>query len=273
MRKTQRAKISLSLGGGGAKTFAHLGVLDALIKHGIEVDQLTTCSAASVLGLLYSLGYSCEEIKREFKRKRKWLYLFKLSIFKWVLKKLVLKKNLKDIKDLKIPMSIVTVDLKKGKEIVFEEGDPIWIPLASSAFPGIWKPVNYQGLTLIDGGVLNPDPANIARKKIGNDGVVISVTLKLELEEREIKSRLETLLKSIYLMSLYNRKKNMEENSDIIIAPSSNLKISLRGWKETFLGYFSNERIERYYQKGFEETEKRIAEIKKVIEDKNAKIN
>ena len=261
----QRPLIALSLGGGGAKTFAHLGVLDAFKKHNIPIDFLITCSAASVMGVLYNSGVSSKEIKKEFKRKRKWFYIVKRSIFKRVLEKTIKKNNIIDIKNLKIPMSIITVDLKTGKEIVFNEGNPLLIPLGSSAFPGIWQPIKYKNYELIDGGVLNPDPANVARKRVGANGIVISVTLKMEFVEEKAKGRFNTVLKSLYLLSLKYRNKVIENNSDIIIAPSNGLKINFYDWKETFFGYFSNNKIENYYQKGFKSAEEKIMQIKKLI--------
>ncbi|MCK5415936.1 hypothetical protein KAI92_00745 [Candidatus Parcubacteria bacterium] len=264
----KRPLIALSLGGGGAKTFAHLGVLDAFKKHDIPIDFLVTCSAASVVGVLYNSGVSSQEIKKEFKRKRKWFYILRCSIFKRILEKFIKQKNIVDIKDLKIPMSIITVDLKTGKEIIFNEGNPLLIPLASSAFPGIWQPIEYKNYELIDGGVLNPDPANVAREKVGPDGLVISVTLKMEFTEEKTRGRFNTILKSLYLLSFKYRNKIVEKNSDIIIMPSNGLKVNFRDWKETFFGYFSNNRIEHYYKKGFEEAERKVIKIKELIDYK-----
>lgn len=264
----KRPLIALSLGGGGAKTFAHLGILDCLKANKIPIDFMVTCSAASVVGFLFALGIPSQEIKNEFKRKSKWLHLIRRSIFKQVLKKYIKEKNISDINQAKIPISIVTVDLKTGREIIFEKGDPLLIPLASSAFPGIWQPIKYQNYYLVDGGVLNPDPADIARKKVGKEGIVISTTLKLEFKEEEPKNRFNTILKSLYLSPYRYRNRIIKENSDIIIEPANNLKISFRDWKETFFGYFSNGKIEKYYQKGFEEANKKISEIKELIKSK-----
>ena len=260
--------MALSLGGGGAKTFAHLGVLDCLKANKIPIDFLATCSSASIVGFLFALGIPSREIKNEFKRKSKWLHLIRRSIFKQALKKYIKEKNISDINQAKTPISIITVDLKTGKEIVFKEGDSLLIPLASNAFPGIWQPIKYQNYYLVDGGVLNPDPADIARKKVGENGVVISVTLKLEFKKEEPKNRFNTILKSLYLSPYQYRNKIIEENSNIIIEPANNLKISFRDWKETFFGYFSNGKIEKYYQNGFEEANKKISEIKELINSK-----
>ncbi len=261
-------KIVLSLGGGGAKTFAHLGVFDAFKKHNLAIDYLVTCSAASVVSVLYGSGMTSDEIKKEFKRKRKWLYIARRSIFSRVLQKCIKQKELKDIKDLKIPISIISVDLKTGREIIFEEGDPLLIPLGSSAFPGIWQPIKYKNYELIDGGILNPDPANIARSKVGPKGVVISVTLKMDFTEDSSKGRFRTVLRSLYLLPTRYRSKIIKNNSDIIITPVNGLKVSFHDWRETFVGYFSNAKIDDYYNKGFAETEKNIIKIKNLLKNK-----
>ncbi|NCF75285.1 MAG: hypothetical protein GWO87_02245, partial [Xanthomonadaceae bacterium] len=257
---------ALSLGGGGAKTFAHLGVIDALLENKIPINFLTTCSAASIIGVLTNIKIDSCEIKNEF-NKRKWLRLIKRSIFKEVLKKYLKKKNITNINQGKVPISIVTVDLKTGKEVVFEEGDPLLIPLASSAFPGIWKPIKYRDYYLVDGGILNLDPANIAREKVGSRGIVISVTLQLEFEKEKPGGRLDTVLKSLYLSPFKYRNEILKNNSDIIISPANDLKISFRDWKETFFGYFSNNKIEKFYQKGYEAAIKEIPKIKKLIKN------
>jgi hypothetical protein len=103
---------------------------------------------------------------------------------------------------------------------------------------------------------------------VGPKGIVISITLKLEFEKSKTKTRINTVLKSVLLLSDKNRRKILNDNSDIIISPSSNLKISFRDWKETFFGYYYNNKIERYYKKGFDATEEKIEEIKKLIKYK-----
>ncbi len=267
--KQIRPQIALSLGGGGAKTFAHLGVFDAFRKHDISIDILVTCSAASVIGVLYAAGVSSEDIKKEFKRKRKWFYIARRSIFSRVLQKFIKEKKIQNIKDLSIPISIIAVDLKTGKEMVFDQGDPLCIPLGSSAFPGIWQPIKYQRYELIDGAVLNPDPADIARSKVGNQGIVISVTLKMEFTKEDTKGRFSTVLRSLYLLPTRYRDNIIKKNSDIIISPANGLKVTFRDWRETFVGYLSNKKIDDYYNKGFQAAEAEIVNIKKLIKSKS----
>ncbi|MCK5020635.1 MAG: patatin-like phospholipase family protein [Candidatus Peribacteraceae bacterium] len=263
----QRPLVAICLGGGGAKTFAHLGVIDALKESKIPIDFLITCSAASTIGLLSAIGVPSMEILNEFKN-GKVSMLTKRSIHKHILVKYLEQKGITDIGQVAIPISIVAVDLNCGTEKIFETGDPLMLALASSAYPGLCKPIKYQGHSLIDGGVLNPDPADVARKKVGSDGIVISVTLRMEFIEESPKSTLDVILKSIYLSSYKLRDDILGKNSDIVITPTNNLKISLNDWKKTFTGYFISNKIDKYYQDGYQETEKLIPKIQELLQAK-----
>lgn len=266
-----RPLVALSLGGGGAKTFAHLGVIDAFKENNIPVDYLITCSAASVIGILAATGIPSQEIMREFGKKEKWLWIANGSIFKRILKKFIKRKELTNINQTKIPISIIVVDLKKGKEMTIEKGDPLLVPLGSSTYPGIWKPIKYKEYYLVDGGVLNPDPADVARKKVGSNGIVISVTLRMEFTEEKPGGRFSTILKCLYLSPFKYRDKIIKENSDIIISPVHHLRVNFRDWKETIFGYLKNNRMEEFYQKGYQSAKEEIPRIKELISKKNEK--
>lgn len=268
-KNIEKPLITLSLGGGGAKTFAHLGVIDALKEADIPIDYLVTCSAASVIGLISALNVSSKDIIKLFTHKKKWWWFINRSIFKPALQHYIKEKNITDIKQANTPISIVTVDLKTSKEIIFEEGDPLLIPLGSSAFPGVSKPVKYKEYYLVDGGVLNPDPADIARQKVGSQGIVISVTLRLELPEEKPGNRLNTVLKALYVSPFKYRDKIIKKNSDIIITPLEDFRVTFSNWKETFLGYFINNKINKYYQEGYRAGQEAIPQIKQLIIDRS----
>ena len=242
--------------------------MDAFREANIPIDYLITSSAASVVGFIYGLGVPSQEIIKEFSQKRKWLKFVRGSMFKQVLKQVLKAKNITDLEQSKIPISMVTVDLKTGQEITFEKGDPLAIALGSCAFPGIFKPIKYKEHYLVDGGVLNPDPADVARKKVGPEGIVISITLRLELIEENPGSRLNTILKTLYLSPYRDRDRIIKQNSDIIITPLENFKISFSNWKKTFFGYFSNNEMKKFYEKGYQAGKKYIPEIKQLIENK-----
>jgi NTE family protein len=266
--KNKQPLIALSLSGGGAKTFAHLGVMDAFKEANIPIDYLATSSASSVVGLMAALDIPSQEIIKEFGQRRKWLKFVRGSMFKQVLKQVLKEKKITNLDQTNIPISMVTVDIKTGQEIVFEKGDPLAITLGSCAFPGIFKPIKYKKYYLVDGGVLNPDPADVARKKVGPNGIVVSITLRLELIEENPGNRLNTILKTTLLPPYKYRDKIIRENSDIIITPLENFKISFSNWKKTFLSYFSNDEMKRFYKKGYKIGQQFVPEIKKLIQDK-----
>ena len=237
-KSKQQPLLALSLSGGGAKTFAHLGVMDAFKESNIPVDYLITSSASSLVGLMAALDMSSQEIMDKFNQRGKWLKFIRGSMFKHVLKQTLKTKNITDLDQTNIPITVVTVDLKKGQEVIFEKGNPLPITLGSCAFPGLFRPVKYKDYYLVDGGVLNPDPADIARKKVGTDGIVVSVTLRLELIEENPSGRLTTILRTLLLRPYKYRDKIIKQNSDVIITPLENFKISFSNWKKTFLSYF-----------------------------------
>lgn len=260
-----KKKVVLSLGGGGAKTFAHLGVIDALREANIPIDSLVTCSAASVVGFMVASGASSQEIMNLFSKHKKRRLFIKRSMFKSVLSRYIKKKGISDLSETDIPIQIITVDLIKGEEIVFSKGKPLPIVLASAALPGIFKAVKYRNYLLVDGAILNPDPADVARKVAGKNGAVISITLRLEVTERTPISKFNTVFKAFYLLSFRARDKIIEENSDIIIRPLDDFKITFSNWKEIFIGYFNNHRMKKFYSQGYDIGKKSIKEIKKLI--------
>ena len=205
---------------------------------------------------------------KKFSQRGKWLKFIRGAMFKSVLKQTLKEKNISDLDQSNIPITMVTVNLKKGQEVIFEEGDPLPITLGSCAFPGLFRPVKYKDYYLVDGGVLNPDPADIARKKVGDDGIVVSVTLRLELIEEKPSGRLTTILRTMLLQPYKYRDKIIKQNSDIIITPLENFKISFSNWKKTFLSYFRNDEMKKFYEKGYQIGKKFAPEIKKLIEDK-----
>jgi len=261
-----KKKVVLSLGGGGAKTFAHLGVIDALAEAGISIDCLVTCSAASVVGFMVATGATSQEIMDLFCRKKKRRMFIKRSIFKAILSQYIRKKGLTDLSKTDIPIKVVTVDLIRGEEVVFDSGRPLPIVLASAALPGIFKPIKYGRYLLVDGGVLNPDPADVAKSVAGKDGRVISITLRLEVYNQEPKGRFDSILKSLYLLSFKSRNKIIEENSDLIIRPLDNFMVNFKNWRETFFSYFENRRMEGFYAQGYEAGRKAAPDIKKLIQ-------
>lgn len=176
----ERKTIGLALSGGAARGFAHLGVLKALTEHHIPVDFVSGTSAGSIAGAAFASGLSIDEIA-ELGKQMSW---FRMTGFSYSVKGLLsnqamgefLRRHFRADKfeDLAIPFAAVTCDLETGEEVVLkEQGDLIAAVRASCALPGVFTPIEIDGRTLIDGGVISNVPTK-AVKKLGAE-IVIAV--------------------------------------------------------------------------------------------------
>lgn len=168
-------KIGIVLSGGGARGFAHIGVLKALNENGIYPDVISAVSAGSIVGSLYADGYRPDEIFEIFNK----LDIYKLIKFQrpWfgMLRASGLQKTLQHylkattFEELKIPLFVAATNFSKAKIEYFEEGNLIQAILASSAIPLILKPVLINNDFYVDGGLMN----NLPVEPIENDCQVI----------------------------------------------------------------------------------------------------
>lgn len=159
-------KVALVLSGGGARAFAHVGVLQVLEERGIEVDLVAGTSMGAILGALHAAGYDAQEI-RDLASSLTWRDMIDLSLQTGVLKGDKLRQFLAErlprtFGDLDIPLAVTTTDMESGEEHVILEGDLIAAVRASSSFPGAFEPVQIDGRTLADGGIVNNLPVAAA---------------------------------------------------------------------------------------------------------------
>ena len=208
----EKPRVALVLSGGGAKGIAHIPVLQALDSLGIVPDMVIGTSMGSIVGGLYAMGYSGDSIeyftkninwdkllsneiplvdvgieeKSEFKR-----YLFDFNLVKGKPKfgeALIKDQNLReflakitvpgisinDFDSLSIPFRAIAADIVNGKEVVIKEGSLYMAMRASMAIPTVFSPVEYDSTLLVDGGVLNNFPTDVA-KSMGADIIIGSV--------------------------------------------------------------------------------------------------
>lgn len=172
-------KIGLALGGGSARGWAHIGVIQALTEVGIEIDCIAGTSIGSVVGSVFASGNikDLEEVAVKLDWKQI-AYLFDVVLPKSGLidgKKVAgfIQNHLRktNIEELPIPFCAVSTDLNTGDEVVIREGDIIEAVRASISIPGIFTPVRINGRTLVDGGLVNPVPVSVVRK-MGADFVI-----------------------------------------------------------------------------------------------------
>ena len=176
MRKT----LGLALGAGGARGVAHIGFLKALEENGIRPDYISGSSMGSIVGACCAKGMKADDMKEIIQKLKAndivdigILPLSKLGLMKWTKTRRLLSSFLEDCQfsDLKIPFCCVAVDIRSGTLQVFSEGSVTDAILASSSMPTVFRPVEKDGMLLVDGGVLCRVPFRQV-KAMGAEAVV-----------------------------------------------------------------------------------------------------
>ncbi len=180
-------KIGLVLGGGGSRGLAHIGILKILHRENIPINFIVGTSMGGVIGVLYALGLTPDEIINRFDipartplenvkmltsraRQRNWR------------KRLFSLIGEKTFADLQLPVFLMTVDMISGKEVVLKEGPLLPALLATSAVPGVFPPVDINGQQLADGGVIDSLATYVAVEQGAEHIIAVDVHPALENE-------------------------------------------------------------------------------------------
>lgn len=163
------------MGGGATRGFGHIGAIKAFEEHNIKFDYVAGTSAGSIVGALYCAGANSQDLINiahdlDPRSIRSTLALPPIETLRL---ENIIKKYLGDMtfKDLKIPFIAVAVDLKEGSQILLQKGSVAKAVSASCAIPFFFKPVIIDNMHLVDGGLLNSIPSDVA-KVMGADKVV-----------------------------------------------------------------------------------------------------
>lgn len=163
-------QISLALGGGGIKGIAHIGVIDCLEKAGFTIASIAGTSVGGLIGAVYAAGYSPAEILAVMESlnptriyTRQATDRPSLMGYTGLAEALVEILGENRFSDLKIPFACTAVDIRTSQEIYLNEGLVIDAVLATIAVPGVFPPKMRGEAELVDGGVLDPVPVNLAR--------------------------------------------------------------------------------------------------------------
>ena len=165
-------RVGLALGSGGARGWAHLGVLQALREKEIEVDVVAGTSMGAVVGAFLSAGR--EDVLRELAQDLDWK---RLRPFFWevslsrsgltdgrkLLEEFRKMLGLREFRELDLPFRAVATDLDTGGEVVLSSGNLLQAVRASISIPGLFSPVQIGKRLLVDGGLVNPVPVSVAR--------------------------------------------------------------------------------------------------------------
>jgi NTE family protein len=255
----ERPKIGLALGSGGARGFAHLGVIKVLKEEGIPIDLIAGSSMGALVGSFYGAGIELDRLyKLSTAFKRKYFLDFTVPKMGFIAGKRVKEfirvfTHGKNIEELSIPIGIVATDLLTGEKVVFKQGPVAEAVRASIAIPGILVPEKYNGRILVDGGVSDRVPVSVA-KEMGAD-IIIAVDVSRVKRNAEITSIYDVIMQSIDIMQteIINYR---EIASDIMIRPPVEVYSSRA---------FTN--IEEIIALGEEEAKKHLVLIKKVINE------
>ena len=243
----ERKKVGVVLSGGGAKGMAHIGVLKVLERAGIPVDVITGTSMGSIIGGLYAIGYNAnsldsvvrkqdwsyvitdkEDLRKQSlsDRSKQYKYVFSTGL-SFSKKKsseggIIKGKNLAELfgqlctgytdsldfsKDLPIPFACVATNIIDNSEVDFHSGRLPQAMRASMAIPAAFAPVRLGDMVLVDGGLKNNYPVDIA-KEMGAD-IIIGVTVQGEPKKAEdIKGTIGILSQIVDV----NCKNKVEEN-------------------------------------------------------------
>jgi len=254
--KTDYPRVALVLSGGGAKGFAHIGVLKVLEQEGIPVDLIVGTSMGSLIGGIYALGYNAEEIE-QIAKSQNWEVLLSDEIPRTFLskndqairqryvlslpsdngKKLSLPQGLikgqnvlnlfcglagnvpvdADFSKFPVAYACVAADLETGKEVVLKDGFLPTAMFSSMAIPAAFQPSERDGLLLVDGGVVNNFPTDVA-KRLGAD-IIIGVDVRGNFYEREELKSLNNVVGQLVKFMDHSKDSVRNNLCDLIIRP------------------------------------------------------
>ena len=261
-----RPKIGLVLGGGGARGAAHIGVLKVLEENRIPVDLVVGTSMGSIIGGLYASGMSPEEIEKQI-NSIDWIEMFKdrpsedsLSFrnkkdqqrltsiemgikdggvalpfgvmagqkLGFALKRITLPvAEITDFDKLSFPFRAVSTNLRTGERVVLKSGSLAEAMRASMSIPGVWPPVERDGLILVDGFLVCNVPVEVA-KELGAD-IIIAVSVDAPLsEEKKFGSLIDVIgqMTAIFAQQNVEKSRSLLNDNDVFINPDPGISPS-----------------------------------------------
>ena len=248
-------KVALALGGGSARGIAHIGVLKVLEREKVPIDLIVGTSMGAMIGAAYAAGIPTSTMEAD-------AYAFTINKLldptiptMGLLAGEKLEASIRELidnksfADCKIPFAAVTTDIETGEEVVHQSGDLVKVIRASSSWPGIFNPVRIDGKLLVDGGIKNSVPANIARS-LGAD-YVLAVDVGFCVKEGPIKNIFGMILQAFQITGEeLNRHQSI--HADLVI------KVDLG-----HIDQVAFDRAREAVEKGMEAAEQALPQLKK----------
>lgn len=270
LKSTARPKIGLALGGGSAKGLAHIGVIKVLEENNIPIDYIAGTSIGALIGGFYAFSKNISEIEDIALNNNFYEYLsmfFDPSLYQGLIKGNKVVKFIENyigqttFNDLKIPFRCVATDVKSGEPVIEKNGTVAQAIRTSISIPVFFKPIEKDGIFLIDGGLSVPVPVQIVRD-MGAD-IVIAVNL--------YKNNLNSAINKLDIFNVADNSNNIlllhladenVKNADIVISP----KLESITWNNLFTPEKTKEAVDI----GEEAAIEKIEEIKRLLSSKHA---
>ncbi|MEO3358128.1 patatin-like phospholipase family protein [Acinetobacter haemolyticus] len=261
IKQQKRPVVALVLGSGGARGYAHIGVIEVLEQHGIRPDLIVGTSAGSIVGSIYASGKSAAEL-REIALKLKANDVRDVSVS---LKGFFDGKKVEDyvneqvqntpLQRLKIPMFVVATELKEGTKTVFNYGNTGQAVRASASIPSMFVPIKIGHNEYVDGGLVSPVPVQVARD-LGAD-IVIAVDILAQPVHTETTNVWGLFNQNINIMQGRLAEEELKY-ADIVIQPDLREKVHI----------FDVKGREITMQAGVDAAQSKLADIQLAIQTK-----
>jgi len=218
-------KVGLVLGGGAARGFAHIGVIQVLEEAGIRPNLVVGTSAGSLVAALYASGKSGVQLQKVAESMEEanfadWtLPIFSRGMLRGeaLARYVTLQVNGQLIEAMPMALGIVATDLNSGQGVLFQRGDTATAVRASSAVPAIFQPVKIAGRDYVDGGLVSPVPVRFARQ-MGAD-VIIAVDISSAPEANAASDTLQVLMQTFSIMIKSINAFELRE-ADVVVRPA-----------------------------------------------------
>ena len=280
-------KIGIALSGGGIRGIAHAGVLKALEEKGVKIDAIGGTSAGSIVAALYAMGYKpyyiyvlfkkyAQEIINignapivngfgNFMRNKKFgvLGLNDGTSLEKMCNEVALKKRVKVIGDIKMPLAIPAVDIMDSKEYIFTNCAPRNNPYdnyiteieigkavrASSSFPAMFCPCEFKNHMFMDGGTLDNIPVIPLKRMCNNPVVAVNFEADPVEEDSDV---MDIVMKTLDIMGNKISEKSLEQADFLLTVPTDRA------------GLFDIEKLDKCYKFGYDTVIKKLDELKKL---------
>jgi NTE family protein len=226
----RQVRIGLALGGGAARGFAHVGVIQVLEEAGLHPQVMAGTSAGSLVAALYASGKNSQELRRVADT------MEEAEITDWmmpILNRGALRGEAlaryvnsqvggKLIEQMKIPLGIVATDLHTGEAVTFRRGNTGSAVRASSAVPAVFQPVRIAGREYVDGGLVAPVPVKQVREMGAN--FVIAVDISSDPESNPAGDTFQILMQTFTIMGKSINTLALREAEFVVRPPLSGVK-------------------------------------------------